>query len=178
MDDADQELESGDAGFFDHLRRARPDTGRTIVYTIHLTPAKKPAGWRKNFSQKLAPVTIPSHPRTGVGEGLKLVRVFMTSYGDTAGFIQPASQIIESKELQAGYMMFISFTFGYGFYNPLNYKGQIEVILKARLLDGSIIQDRKMIPIVEGFDGLEQIIPGIKEYAKDARTWNAEAQLV
>ena len=40
VDDANQELESGDAGILNHLRRARADAGRKLVYTFHLTPAK------------------------------------------------------------------------------------------------------------------------------------------
>ncbi len=104
-----------------------------------------------------------------MGGGVKFMRVFFTNFPDDASELTATGQL-DAKEYCAGYLLFVSVTFGT--WNPRISGGSIKVVLRARLTTGERLTARAKVPVNESKQFFEQTVPGIVAQIEHETAWN------
>jgi len=122
------------------------------------------------FRRNLLRVAFPSRPRKSVGKGIKPLGVWFTQFlGEDLG-IKEVTGVIEPKEYAAGYLLFVSYT--WGDWNPLVESGRLKVWLRCHLTTGECLRSSALIRIERDRKYVEEMVPGLSEHIAHESTWN------
>lgn len=124
----------------------------------------------RSFRQKLVRIAFPTRPRKRVESGIKMMGVWFTNFPDEEHPIPPAMGALEPKDMESGFLLFTSFT--WGSWNPLVVDGQISVKPKVHLTSGEVLVSTARLRTLYEPDTAHEFCPGIIEHIADESTWN------
>lgn len=124
----------------------------------------------KSMRQSILRQAFPSWPRKRLGQSHKLMGAFFTQYGDEMDATLSVSGVVESKHLAAGYLLFVSNT--YGSWNPLIKNESCKIRLSVELTTGEVLKCTQRIRVTDDPNLAEDFSPGILGHVGDSSTWN------
>jgi hypothetical protein len=124
----------------------------------------------RSFRQRLVRIAFPVRPRKRVGSGIKMMGVWFTNFPDEEYVIPPALGALEPKDMESGFLLFTSFT--WGSWNPVVVDGQIRVKLKACLTSGEVLVNTARLRALCEPETAHDFCPGIIEHIAHESTWN------
>jgi len=144
-----------------------PTTDPIVIrdFTISIKRQKRWPIWH----YELNAVTLPNRPRLVVGGLTKLLKNWFSNFADGPETLTLHGRI-ESRDFQSGYLLFVSFSWGYMI--PRVVDKAIPVKLRARLTTGETLVARARIRIMDDHSAFEAMIPGIYDHVQHASTWN------
>jgi hypothetical protein len=124
----------------------------------------------RSFKQILVRIAFPARPRKRLGSGFKLMGVWFTNFPDEEYALPPALGALEPKDMESGYLLFSSFT--WGSWSPVVADGQIRVKLKALLTSGEVLVTTARLHALYEPETAHEFCPGIIEHIAHESTWN------
>lgn len=124
----------------------------------------------RSFKQRLVRIAFPIRPRKRLGSGLKMMGVWFTNFPGEECALPPALGALEPKDMESGYLLFASFT--WGSWNPVVADGQIRVKLKAHLTSGEVLVSTASLGVIYELEIAHEFCPGIIEHLAHESTWN------
>lgn len=124
----------------------------------------------RSFKQRLVRIAFPARPRKRLGSGFKMMGVWFTNFPDEEYALPPALGALEPKDMESGYLLFSSFT--WGSWNPVVVDGQIRVKLKAHLTSGEVLVSTARLRALYESETAHEFCPGIIEHIAHESTWN------
>ena len=124
----------------------------------------------RSFKQRLVRIAFPARPRKRLGSGFKMMGVWFTNFTDEEYALPPALGALEPKDMESGYLLFSSFT--WGSWNPVVVDGQIRVKLKAHLTSGEVLVSTARLRALYEPETAHEFCPGIIEHIAHESTWN------
>ncbi len=156
------------ASFFVHASIINRSPEKVVVDRFRL--GFKCRNMFRSMHQKLLRLAYPAWPRKRLGTGYKLMGAFFTEYGNEDDRLLSVSGTIEPKDIAAGYLLFVSNT--YGSWNPQIENDHIQVKLNVTLSSGAKLTDKVRIRVTQDRSVAEEFVPGILEHISDESTWN------
>jgi hypothetical protein len=124
----------------------------------------------RSFKQRLVRIAFPARPRKRLGSGFKMMGIWFTNFPDEEYALPPALGELEPKDMESGYLLFSSFT--WGSWNPLVADDQIRVKLKALLTSGEVLVSTARLRALYEPETAHEFCPGIIEHIAHESTWN------
>lgn len=124
----------------------------------------------RSFKQRLVPIAFPARPRKRLGSGFKMMGVWFTNFPDEEYTLPPGLGSLEPKDMESGYLLFTSFT--WGSWNPVVVDGQVRVRLKAYLTSGEVLVGAARLRALYEPETAHEFCPGIIEHIAHESTWN------
>ncbi len=122
------------------------------------------------FLGRLYAITMPSRPRSEMGGATKLSKVFFSIILD--GFEGTTMDgILESKQFQSGYLLFVSFT--WGSWNPRVTNDEIRIKVEAKLTSGEVVKDTVWVKVNRDKERFNNWVPGIVEHISHESAWTS-----
>lgn len=146
------------------------NSSRERIVLDQFTLSYQTANPFRSFKQKLVRIAFPARPRKRLGSGSKMMGVWFTNFPDEEYALPPAMGALEPKDMQSGYLLFASFT--WGSWNPVVLDDQIRVRLKAQLTSGEIFVSTARLRALDEPDTAHEFCPGITEHIAHESTWN------
>ncbi|EDY84326.1 hypothetical protein VDG1235_3957 [Verrucomicrobiia bacterium DG1235] len=124
----------------------------------------------RSYRQKLFHVSFPARPTKKMGDGLKILPVYFTNYGD--GFDEKCTVegFVEPRRVRAAYSMFISNT--WGSWDPIVKNEKIEIKLTATTIGEGTLTRKVKLPVVTKKEVLDDFCNGLYDYVQTPNTWN------
>lgn len=163
-----------------------PKTGTLAVFLLNVTlinPSDAKAilrgfqfsyrcpSWKTSMRQRLRYVPMPSLPKYETAVGRLIHHVWFQSLPGQATRIDGR---LEPKEMENGWIMFVSAT--WGSYDPRVVNDRVKVKLEATFTDGRRVADREEVRVAPLAD-LQELLPDIRGLLDEDRWWNLSVKL-
>ena len=170
IDEFNGKLNARRVAFLLDVNVANPTNEKVIIEQFLLSY------WADRFwsprSQELYKLSLPARPRQEMGSGIKFSKVFWTKFDDGHDDLT-MNGVLNPKDFQNAYMLFVSFT--YGSWNPKITNDRIKVRLTIKVTAGNILKSVAYIPIARDKEQFEKWVPGIINQVAHHGAWNAFA---
>ncbi|MES5815360.1 hypothetical protein [Pseudoxanthomonas sp. Soil82] len=153
--------------FLLHVSVTNPTTDPIVVKDFWLR-YRTLRSWKK-WTEFMLPTTLPNRPRQTVGSSTKLLKVWFSKYQDDPAEFALDGRI-EARDYQAGYVLFVSSTWGN--HNPRITNGKLALEVRAKLTTGETLRHRVAVSQLEDRAYLESFVPGILAVADDHNAQN------
>jgi hypothetical protein len=134
-------------------------------FTVQIKRLKKWPLWH----DALNAVTLPSRVRHLLPNITRYLKNWFSNFEEGGDYLTLDAKI-EPREFQSGFLLFVSFSWGY--MRPLVKDGAVPIKLKARLTTGEILEVKSSIHIVKDRETFESMVPGIFTHVCNSETWN------
>lgn len=121
------------------------------------------------FSKEMHAISLPTRPRTKMGENYKVSKVFFTYFNDGLDDLT-VTGVLEPKESQNAFLLFNSTT--HGNWEPRIKNGKVKVEVRAKLSTGELLKSKHWVPVTDDREFMEEWIPGIFEHVAGAGARN------
>lgn len=121
------------------------------------------------MSKELLSTSLPARPRQEIGSVMKMSKVFFSKFGDGYDDLTMMG-VLEPKEFQNAYLLFVSCTWGTS--NPRIRNSLVRVRLTAELTSGESLHSTAQIQTTCDEKQFEKWVPRIIDHIKHQATWN------
>lgn len=117
---------------------------------------------RRSEKQKLLRVAFPDLPRKRVGSGMKYMGVWFSDFPASTVNIESAQGKLEPSDIESGYLLFVSKT--WGTWSPQVLNAKTAVNLNVELSNGKCLSDSTSIFVVRDEELANEFVPNFVEH--------------
>jgi hypothetical protein len=146
------------------------------VVVDHFWLAYECSDRKRSFKQKLLKIGFPDRPRKRSGSSYKFMGVWFSKFPASELELESAEGILEPADIDSGYLLFVSKT--YGTWSPTAVEGTVKIELSVELSSGDILKTRVTIRALRDSAFLDEFVPNLTEHVLHESVANHDLSVI